>query len=87
MESTFAPTNVANMSDKEKEYALESLIFLKYKYGWNVKGKACADSLKKWKGSQKKNNTPPKVALELILITSEIDAHERGDVAVVKITW
>ena len=64
---------------------LEYLMSFKEKYDGAVKGQAYTDGQKQRWGSQKKNATSPIVALELILITSEIGAHKRRDVAMVNI--
>ena len=60
-------------------------MLLKEKFDGTVKGRACADGRKQREGSQKKDATPPTVALKSVLIISAIGAHERRDVAVVEI--
>ena len=85
MKSTFAPMNVANMSEKENEDALELLMLFKDKSGGAYKGRERTDGRKQWEGSQKKDATYPTVALELVLTTSAIHAHESRYVAIVDI--
>ena len=60
-------------------------MLIKEKRDETVKGRACTDSQKQREGSQKKYATPPKVALELVLITSVIDVQERRDMAMLDI--
>ena len=59
-------------------------MFVKEKRDGTIKGRACAYGPKQREGYQNKDATSPTVLLESVLITSSIDAHERRDVAVVK---
>ena len=62
-------------------------MILKEKRDGAGKGRSCTDSQKQQEGSQKKDATSPTLALESVLIISEVDMHERRDVSVVKIPW
>jgi hypothetical protein len=60
-------------------------MFLKEKRDGSIKGRACADGRKQREGSTKSDATSPTVALESVLITATIDAHEGREVAIVDV--
>ena len=51
-----------------------------------MRGRGCADGHKQQGKYEKEDVTSPTVALESVLLTSIIDAHENRDVAVVDIS-
>ena len=61
------------------------LMFLKQKRDNTLKGRGCEDGCKQRKMYDKEEATSPTVALESVLLTATIDAHERRDVAIVEI--
>ena len=61
------------------------LMFLKQKRDNTLKGCGCEDGCKQRKMYNKEEATSPTVALESVLLTATIDAHERRDVAIVEI--
>jgi hypothetical protein len=58
-------------------------MFLKEKRDGSITGRAFADGIKQREGSTKSDATSPTVALESVLITATIDAHEGREVAIV----
>jgi hypothetical protein len=60
-------------------------MFLKEKRDGSIKGRACADGRKQREESTKSDATSPTVALESVLITATIDAHEGRKVAIVDV--
>ena len=85
MMQTFKPEFAASLTDAEKDAALESLMFLKEKRDGSIKGRACTDGRKQCETSTKSEATSPTVALESVLFTATIDAHEGRDVAIADI--
>ena len=81
----FTPVHRNTLTDKQKREALKLLMCLKEKRNKDVKGRGCADGRKQRNHYDKDEATSPTVALESVLLTSVIDAHERRDVAVVDI--
>ena len=76
----FTPIDVSQLTQKEKDEAMESLMFLVEKRDGRVKGRACADG-----SIQKANAAPgesasPTCMTESVMITATIDAHEKRDV-------
>jgi len=78
----FIPKFADDMTEAEKDGALESLIFLKEKRDGTIKGRACADGRKQRENSPKSEATSPTAAVESVLITATVDAHEERDVAI-----
>ena len=74
--SNFKPLQAWGITDREKEEALESLIFLKEKRYGSVKGQACVGGQKQRPGLSNKDTPSPTVSLEAILITSVIGNYE-----------
>jgi hypothetical protein len=82
---TFTPQHSDDLSDKQKQRALESLMFLKEKRDGTIKGRACTDGRKQRETAAPGAATPPTVALELVLNTATIDTYNERDVAIVDI--
>ena len=72
---TLKPLKVGNIIYREKDEAMESLVFLKVKRDGSVKGRASADGQKQRPGSSKEDATSTTVSIEVVLITSSIDAY------------
>jgi hypothetical protein len=85
MRETFTPQHSNDLSDSQKQNALESLMCLKEKRDGTIKGRACADGRKQRETAVQGAATPPTVALESVLITATIDAYEERDVAIVNV--
>jgi hypothetical protein len=85
MRDTFTPQHSNNLSDSQKQKALESLMFLKEKRDGTIKGRACADGRKQIETAVPGAETPPTVVLESVLITATIDAYEERDVEIVDV--
>jgi hypothetical protein len=60
-------------------------MFLKEKRDGTIKGRACADGRKKRENAVLGAATSPTVAVESLMITATIEAHEGRDVAVVDV--
>ena len=69
---TFKPVNVKDLTIKDKERALESLMFLEEKRSGKIKGRICADGRKQRLEVKKGAATSPTVSLEALFITSVI---------------
>jgi hypothetical protein len=85
MRDTFTPQDSKNLTAKQKREALESMMFLKEKRDGTIKGRACADGRKQRETAVPGAATSPTVAVESVMITATIDAHEGRDVAVVDV--
>jgi hypothetical protein len=85
MIETFTPQHSNDLSDSQKQKALESLMFLEEKRDGTIKGRACGDGRKQRETAVPGAATPPTVALESVLITATIDAYEERDVAIVDV--
>ena len=79
------PKFANNMTAKQKEYALQYLMFLKEKRGGTIKGRGCADGRKQRVYISKDQASAPTVATESLLLTCLIDAAENRDVATVDV--
>jgi len=78
--SVFIPIDVSKLTKKERDEAMESLMFLVEKRSGKIKGRACANG-----SIQKANAAPgesasPTCMTESVMITATIDAHEKRDV-------
>jgi hypothetical protein len=82
MRETFTPQHSNDLSDSQKQKALESLMFLKEKRDGTIKCRACADGRNQRETAVPGAATSPTVALESVLITTTIDAYEERDVAI-----
>jgi hypothetical protein len=85
MRETFTSQHSNDISDIQKQKALESLMFLKEKRDGTIKGRACADGRKQRETAVPGAATPPTVALESVLITVTIGAYEERDVAIIDV--
>jgi hypothetical protein len=78
--TVFLPVDVSKLTQKERDEAMESLMFLVEKRDGRVKGRACANG-----SIQKANAAPgesasPTCMTESVMITATIDAYEKRDV-------
>jgi hypothetical protein len=85
LKDTFIPKDEGELTDAQKKGALESLMLLKEKRDGSIKGRACADGRKQHEGATKGNTTSPTISLEVVLITSTINAFEGRDVTIVDV--
>ena len=60
-------------------------MFLKQKHTGQVKGRGCADGRKQRESTSKEEASSPTVAIESVLLSCTIDAHEHRDVGVADI--
>ena len=60
-------------------------MFLKEKRTGEIKGSGCADGHKQRATLTKEETSSPTVAIESVLISSTIDAHEKRDVATIDV--
>ena len=74
-----------NPSDQEKYETLESLVFLKERRDNAVNSRQCADGKKQWGNIDPMNSYAPTVALELVMLTSVINATKGRDVTTMDI--
>jgi hypothetical protein len=74
--TVFIPINVSTMTIKEKEQAMESMIFLVEKEDKRLKARACANGSIQQKFINKEEASSPTVATESILLTRIIEAKE-----------
>ena len=79
----WTPIKIQTMSQKEKDKALESLIFLVEKKDGRIKARHCANGSKQRAWIRPEEAASPTVMTESVLLTAAIEAHERRDVA----TW
>jgi hypothetical protein len=79
------PRNANELSATEKRAALDYLMFLKEKRNGLIKDGDCVDGRKQRSYITKEESSSPTVAIECVLKSCMIDAHERRNVAVVDI--
>ena len=79
------PKIATELSSDEKYASLPYLMFLKEKRDGTIKGRGCADGRKQRPYTTKEEASSPTVAIESVLISCTIDAHEERDVATVDI--
>jgi hypothetical protein len=82
---TFEPIHPKDLSDEQRKEVLESHLFLKEKRDATVKGRMVAGGNKQRGKIDKLDASSPTAALESVLLTAVIDAHEGRDVAVIDI--
>ena len=82
---TFEPINPKDLTSSERKEVLESHLFLKEKRDATVKGRMVAGGNKQRGKIEKLDASSPTAALESVLLTAIIDAHEGRDVAVIDI--
>jgi hypothetical protein len=79
------PVAPDSLSLQEKKAALPYLMFLKEKRTGQIKGRGCADGRKQRVDIPKEEASSPTVAVESVLLSSTMDAHENRDVAMVDV--
>jgi hypothetical protein len=82
---TFEPINPKDLTNEERKEVLESHLFLKEKRDATVKGRMVTGGNKQRGTIEKLDASSPTAALESVLLTAIIDAHEGRDVAVIDI--
>jgi hypothetical protein len=82
---TFEPLNPKDLTNEERKEVLESHLFLKEKRDATFKGCMVAGGNKQRGKIEKLDASSPTAALESVLLTAIIDAHEGRDVAVIDI--
>mgnify|MGYP000055058244 CR=1 FL=1 len=85
LRDTFEPVHSKDLDDAERKEVLESHLFLKEKRDTTVKGRMVAGGNKQRGKIDKLDASSPTAALESVLLTAVIDAHEGRDVAVIDI--
>jgi hypothetical protein len=81
----FEPLFARDLSQKEKDEALSSLIFLKEKRNGDIKARSCANGSVQREHVAKDEVASPTVSLESVFVTSTIDAREGREVVVIDI--
>jgi hypothetical protein len=79
------PKDPAALTRAAKLAALHYLMFLKQKRNGTIKGRGCANGRKQRDYIAKEDASSPTVAIELVMLSSVIDAKERCDVATIDI--
>jgi hypothetical protein len=82
---TFKPINPKDLTNEERKEVLESHLFLKEKRDTTVQSRMAAGGNKQRGTIEKLEASSPTAALESVLLTAIIDAHEGRDVAVIDI--
>ena len=82
---SFQPVNPKKLSAEERKQVLESHLFLKKKRDGTVKGRMVAGGNKQRGTIPKEEATSPTAKLESVLLTAQIDAAERRDVAIIDV--
>jgi hypothetical protein len=83
-DSTVTPINPKDLTDEERKEVLESHLFLREKRDATIKGRMVAGGNKQRGKIEKLDASSPAAALESVLLTAIIDAHEGHDVAVIE---
>ena len=77
------PIPLEELTDKEKEEALEAVNLIKVKRDGSIKGRSCANGKKQRKFvSQDDNFASPTVSNESLMTSLAIDSYESRDVAI-----
>ena len=79
------PVDATKLTMEDKKNALAYLMFLKEKRTGEIKGRGCADGRKQREHLTKEETSSPTVAIESVLISGTIDAHENRDVATIDV--
>ena len=74
------PISIAEMSNSEKAKAQEALMFLTEKRDQTIKGRMVYNGKQTRDWLSKEDSASPTAALESIMITAVIDAHEERDI-------
>ena len=82
---TMEPMHPSQMTSEQKREALMALANLKEKRDGSIKGRTCVDGRPQRKHAVSGEASSPTVALESVLLTCVIDAHEGRDVAITDI--
>ena len=82
---SFLPVHMKDLTPAQRKQVLESYLFLAEKRDKTIKGRMVAGGNKQRGFINKEDATSPTAALESVLLTSVIDAHEGRDVAVVDV--
>ena len=77
------PKDADQLTEEEREAALQYLMFLKEKRNGTVKGRGCADGRKQRETITKEEASSPTVAIESVMLSCTIDAKEERDVGTV----
>src|SRR5210317_715745 len=85
MRDIFKPVLPRNLIPEKKKEVLQSIMLLKQMRDGTIKGRNCADGRKQREFTSKEEAASPTVKLELVFLTSVIEAHEGRDVATVDI--
>jgi hypothetical protein len=80
------PVSPKSIGVEDRRQALPYLIFLKQKRTGEIKDRGCAVCCKKRLYHNKEDASSPTVAIELVMLTSVIDAEESRDIATVDIS-
>jgi hypothetical protein len=81
----FEPQHARDLSEDNKKKALLSSIFLRQKKNGAVKTRSCANGNPQREHIAKEEAAAPTVALELVFLTSTIDAKETREVVTINI--
>jgi hypothetical protein len=81
----FEPQHARDLLDDDKKKALSSFIFLRQKKNGAVKARSCANGNPQREHITKEEAAAPTVALELVFLTSTIDAKENREVVAINI--
>ena len=77
------PISLEDLTDKEKEEALEAVNLIKVKRDGTIKGRSCANGKKQWDYvSQEDKFASPTVSNEALMTSLAIDLFEERDVAI-----
>jgi hypothetical protein len=79
------PKSGNTLTQKDKNSALQYLMFLKQKRNGTIKGRGCADGRKQRAYTSKEDASSPTVTIESVFLSCVIDAMEGRDVATVDI--
>ena len=83
--SVFCPRDPRQLTDQQRQRALESLIFITEKRDGRIKARACANGSKQRNWMSREDTSSPTVSLQSVFLTCAIEAYEERDVAVVDI--
>jgi hypothetical protein len=78
--NAFVPLNVSKLSTEEKRKAMDALMFLTEKRDGTIKGRMVYNGKPTREWLSREDSASPTAALESIMLTAIIDAHEGRDV-------
>jgi hypothetical protein len=70
------PVSISDLSAEQKQQCLPYLMFLKEKRTGVIKGRGCADGRRQRQTTSNEEASSPTVAIESVLLSCTIDAHE-----------